>query len=268
MSDDTLEYIKEFVRLKNEIKLRNRYFVKSPIFDDIQKYSKRSTVYIDKGEKLWRARKFTTSDSRMLLETDMTKFMQEEAINNFCTEFEGPFWGYDEKESYTPPSSLASDARANPKYISYLYTARDIITAITEIRPRLSSLTNIAEIEVVDNLKIYDFTSWGCSSDTKYDLFYSKMSREFSTPVEGELEDYLLSQCFSEFIKSIGYDGIQYSSSIRGYKPGTRLGLGNCVTIFYPDKCKVIGSKIYKVNKIEISADCVFPISNNNEGIS
>lgn len=268
MKYDPMEYILEFAKLKEDIKLKNRYFVKSPILNDIQKYSEKSTITIEKGEKLWRSRKFTASDNRRLLEIDMPKSYQEEVINDLCTEYGGPFWGYDEKESYTPPSSLASDARANPKYISYLYTARDIITAISEIRPRPNTLVNVAEIELVDNLKIYNFTFWGCSSDCRFDSFYSRISSEFSTPVDGELEDYLVSQYFSEFIKSIGYDGIQYSSSMRGYKPGTRLGLGNCVTVFNPEKCKVVGSKLYRVNKVEILADCVFPKDSNNNGVS
>ncbi len=259
MSYDPIKYLKKFSELKRDIKTKNRFFLKSPILNDIKKYSSISTLILNKNEILWRSRKFKANDSRKLLEPTLPESIRTKVIDDFCSDFKGPFWGYNEKDSFTPPNSSAFDARANPKYISYLYTARDIETAISEIRPRVNTLVNIAEIVVLEDMKLYDFAFWGCSSDPKFDNLYSSISHEFSTPVDGELEDYILTQYISEYIKSIGFDGIQYFSSTRGYKPNTYCGIGKCVTVFNPEKCKVTGSKIYRVNKVEIFADCVLP---------
>ena len=68
------------------------------------------------------------------------------------------FYGFDKSNSDAPPNAYAKEGRANPKGISYLYTAKDIKTAILEMRPQMQKMYNIATIEIIRDAKIFDFT--------------------------------------------------------------------------------------------------------------
>lgn len=269
MSNDTnipgLEFIFMLSDLKRNLKTRNRFFTKSPILDYIKKYSSRATMTIKKDNLMWRARKWKSSNSESdswisLFENNMTESMLKTQYKLKPEELKGPFWGYNEEGSYIPKTvDQVNDARSNPKYITYLYAAEEIITAIAEIRPRPCSLVNVAKIQVLEDLKIYDFAWWGACDDSSYENLIKDISYTFSTPVDGELEDYLVSQYLSEYIKSLGFDGIRFWSSMMGYKKNSFCGNGTCVTIFNHNKCKAIGSEIHRINSITINSNCVFP---------
>jgi len=58
------------------------------------------------------------------------------------------YWGFDEKKSGAPDKT-ASHGRINPSGISYLYTALDEKTAISEIQPMNGALVSVAKIKTV-----------------------------------------------------------------------------------------------------------------------
>lgn len=254
-----------FIELKCELLQNNRFFPnKSKILEYIDRYASHLTVNLNKGERLWRARLFKESDDkRHTLRLVLPDDVQSMAVDILMPHFSGPFWGYDQSNSYVPPSEKTTDSRVNPKYISYLYAAKEIDTAIAEIRPRPCSLVNVSEITLVEDLKIYSFAEWVGSTDEIFARFVLKLNKEFSTPVDGSLKDYLVCQYLSEYIKSKGYDGIQYFSSMMGYHPNSFIGNGTCVTVFMLDKCKAISSELYRIDGVHYSHKCVFPKSDS-----
>jgi hypothetical protein len=61
------------------------------------------------------------------------------------------YWGYNPENSGAPSKS-ASNGRINPSGISYLYTARDEKTAISEIQPMNGALISVAKIKTKKTL--------------------------------------------------------------------------------------------------------------------
>lgn len=261
------EYLDRFLQLKRSLINDNRYFPKSnSVLKDIELSAKYRTEYLETGSVIWRARKYKEKEETgkliSILEHIDPSFLAEYAHETYAKNCTPPFWGYDEKDSYVPSKTLATDGRANPKYIPYLYAAREIETALAEIRPRLRTLINVAKIEPTDRLKLFNLAFWGASS-TEYDRLWRLMSSEFSTPVDAELEDYLASQYLSEFIKSLGFDGVQYYSASRGYTENTFKGNGVCLVIFSTNKCRAVASRIYRINSIKVDAECVLPFDDS-----
>lgn len=131
-----------------------------------------------------------------------------------------------------PPASVASDGRANPVGISYLYCADDKITAVTEVRPSTGSIVFIAKLITSKSLKLLDLTCprkmfsafQFADSDSKLALelivLLERLSEELSIPVaESRHLNYLPTQFFCEFIKSQNlFDGIIFSSSFTDKK--------------------------------------------------
>ena len=213
----------------SEIKNKNRFHFVSPI--DLEKlktlfeYFKKEII---KGEKFYRAR---INESRK---------------------------GYSEEEMMNPPSHLAKSGRANPEGISYLYLASDIQTTLYEVRASLFDYVSVGTFHLNDSIKVINL-----SEDT-YDIFIQaeletldeiikhmpfihKLEKELCKPRrrnDSEL-DYLPTQYLSELIKSMGYDGIEFKSSLN--ENGLNL------VIFNPEKFKCIDVKLYDIDKIDIN---------------
>lgn len=164
--------------------------------------------------------------------------------------------GYDVDNMGCPPEDKSTNGRANPQGISYLYLARERKTALMEVRCSLFDIATIGTFKSIEALKIlnlskdtYDliFLSENENIDMyiKYEEFLGVLEKELSKPrrsFDSEL-DYLPTQYVSEFVKSIGYDGIEYGSSLN--KDGTNIA------IFYPEKLKCIDVSNYDIHKID-----------------
>lgn len=177
-----------------EVKTKNRFFPESELLKKISDIAEKATCTISKGDILYRARDYTEQDffkndmvialSEIMkdefsnLEFDATDIFNESAMNiasiYLCGDEEKrrritekidnllnnkkDFYGFDKSNSDAPPNAYAKEGRANPKGISYLYTAKDIKTAILEMRPQMQKMYNIATIEIIRDAKIFDFT--------------------------------------------------------------------------------------------------------------
>jgi hypothetical protein len=165
------------------------------------------------------------------------------------------FNGFDKKGSSLPPKenyNSISDMRANPKYIRYLYAANDKYTALLEARSNINSLVSVSNIEILETLRILDisdFTKCPPDDDDLFDLLYA-LNDEFSTPVSGELKDYLATQVISEFVKCLDFipkfDGICFRSSLNPK--------GKNYTIFSESKYRPVSSDVYYIHEIGLTA--------------
>ena len=162
-----------------------------------------------------------------------------------------PFNGLSEQDSFIPPVEKTFSARANYRFIPYLYVATSGETAIREVRPSLMNRVNVATIEVRDHLKLLDLTLKHAPvrriKDAKRNLLVN-LSELFSKPVDNtdEPEEYIPTQFIAEYVKKQGYDGIKYKSSLGESK-------GDNIVVFSYDKCKVVGTVIVRVTNITIS---------------
>lgn len=211
----------------NEIKSTNRFHIQNTLdLPKVENLLKRYKKEISKGKKFFRARL---------------------SNNN----------GFTIDEMQNPPADKAKGGRANPIGISYLYLADQLVTALYEVRASLYDYVSVAEFRLVEQVNIINLS--GGTYDPIYlaeqgDLedflihlpFISKLESELSKPrrrSDNEL-DYLPTQYLSEFIKSLGYDGVQYRSSL--------YPLGYNIAIFNVGKVKCLNSKVYEIENIEL----------------
>ncbi|MCT3763305.1 RES family NAD+ phosphorylase [Chryseobacterium sp. PTM-20240506] len=165
--------------------------------------------------------------------------------------------GYLISEMGNPPNSKASDGRANPKGISYLYLSNDIKTALFEVRANLYDYISVAKFKLKENLQVINLSSKVIDIFTFLDNdlleeqiihqpFISRLEQELAKPhrkSDSEL-DYLPTQYISELIKSMGFDGIEFKSAQNpdGYN----------LAIFHPGKFDVISVEVVEVTNLDI----------------
>ncbi|PHD96622.1 RES domain-containing protein [Bacillus toyonensis] len=153
-----------------------------------------------------------------------------------------------------PENKILKSGRANPVGIRVLYSAINEETAIAEVRPWKSAIVTIASVKPKEELKLVDLSkisnrrkqilSSFFSTENLYtelnalDLL-STLDKTLSEPVHPESSEleYIPSQYLTEFIKSLGYDGVVFKSS---------LGPGENYAFFEWDKFA------YKESKLEI----------------
>lgn len=140
-----------------------------------------------------------------------------------------------------PPADRATAGRANPEGIPYLYLASDLGTAIAEVRPSVGDEIAIARFTPATDFSIIDLAS-PTKSISPFTLdvddisnvhasmkFLCALSDDLSLPLPPHRirYDYVATQFLCELIKSLGYDGVRYRSS---------LGGGRNFVMFYPDR--------------------------------
>ena len=223
--------IHAWMSAKYEVIEKNRYFPENlEMFYDLMDLLCKSSVLLVKPDTiLYRAR----------IVYDKTQLHNE-----------APFYGYDKELSFVPPRGSGNPGRSNPKSINYLYAASDEITAAMECRARLEDKISIAEIRCNSVLEIADLVYYN-EIETIDEAFRFLLAREFSSPSSSE-DDYIFSQFLSEYIKSLGYDGVRYNSAQN--KSGSNF------TIFNFDKCEAVASSVYEVKSICMSIKPISPI--------
>lgn len=138
-------------------------------------------------------------------------------------------------EAYTidqmgaPPKELASQGRANPVGIPYLYLASTDVTAVSEIRPHTGESVSVADFTIPDSLEIIDLRDPRSTvspfilgdekkiASLRGDIeFLVHLGKELTRPILPHVAaiDYLPSQYLCEFIKNCGYHGVLYKSSV------------------------------------------------------
>lgn len=150
-----------------------------------------------------------------------------------------------------PINDFASEGRANPKGIPYLYVATDKETAMSEVRPSLGEIISVGRFSPIKELKIIDFSihngKFYVKTPTQKDIdeaVWRDMDKAFSIPVTNSNfhPDYVPTQVIAELIKSLGYDGIAYKSS---------LAQGKNITLFDLESASILECDIFKLSKID-----------------
>lgn len=128
-----------------------------------------------------------------------------------------------------PPKRLATNGRANPTGIPYLYLGSRPDTAIAEVRPHTGEVACIAEftingpltaVDLRDPRKLvspFELSDASAIGQLRADIpFLERLGDELTRPVlpRSAALDYIPSQYLCEFIKKSGYSGVVYRSSV------------------------------------------------------
>ena len=154
-----------------------------------------------------------------------------------------------------PLRDRASEGRANPKGIPFLYLATTKEAAMSEVRPWIGSQISVGQFKLLKTLKIID-----CSRNHDSMLFYfeepapeerercvwAHINRAFAAPVtrNDDTADYVATQIVTELFKDAGYDGIAYKSNF-----GEN---GHNIALFDIDVADLINCGLYCVDSIEM----------------
>lgn len=256
--DLIIEALNLWDSFKKKIQFENRFFIEHEVLTCLEKLAYQKIKMLEENTIIYRARLFK-GDTTFLNYLDKEDAKEEKDYFSWWTEAiiksknDSGFWGFDESNSFIPPdNSFIEDGRANPSFIKYLYAAEDPYTAMVEIRPYLESTVSIASIKVKEEIQVVDI-SFDAITDlinVEQILMYLIMV-DFSKPSDSNKMDYLPTQYVAEFMKSLGFDGIRFTSSL--HKKGRNI------TIFNYQKCQAVDSKLYKVNDICYEAEQLAP---------
>lgn len=279
---------------KKEIKYNSRFFPKSELLEKVDNISDYASVELCKGTILYRAREYTDSDffdSKEViafyqklneffpyLKLQLEDMRSESAMKIAFLAFAGdtnrieelhqkvmeivaeekPFWGFEEKGCDAPPKEYTKAGRANSIGISFLYAATDKKTAIMEMRPQIGQSFNVCEIEICKDIRIFDFTySTGELKEDEYaksgDLYV--ISKEFSHPNYGNVNDYIPTQYLCEYLRQKGFDGIRYKSAVS--PDGINVIIFNTNKVDKP--YKIAESRVYSVKDMDIKFEQILP---------
>ncbi len=245
------------------LKTGNRYFFEHPLILALKVAFSNHSCVLKEGHEIYRARideehklrdewlEYLCIKSRENCEkntdnvctpTEDEKTIAEiERIRRIKNRIESGFQGFDAEGSTAPPPEYAVEGRCNPQGVSYLYAALEEHTAVAEIRPFINDTISIGILKPLRDLNLVclDYDPTGYVSDSLFN--YIQMS--FSEINKEKNDAYFITQYITSLIKSLGYDGIYFRSSL--VKNGTNY------VIFKPDDCLVVSSKLidlYEVN--------------------
>lgn len=246
---------------KTELLYKNRFNIKHEVLDYVKKFAIQNQKRLGTETILYRARLYTGDNGYLQYINsdfndeglDLTDYLKNQQYkNNIDSRKKSGFWGYDEEASFVPPiNDNVGDGRTNPAYIKYLYTSEQPYTALTEIRPYLNSKVSIANISVIEPLNIVDFSQFDNVNDEFETYLIFHIMYDFSKPSDSDVKNYLPTQYISEYIKTLGYEGIRFNSSLHRS--------GKNITIFNFENCRPISSKLYEINDICFESKTIAP---------
>lgn len=195
---------------------------------------RRATIEADKV--LWRA--------QLGHDWELVKDNQDEAIEMPC--------------AYPPGRMLpllhgASEGRANPKGIPYVYLATEKNTALAEVRPWMGAKVSVGTFKTVRSLQIIDcsihHTGWKVyfqepPLDEMIDAVWADIDRAFSRPVtqNDKVADYAPTQILAEFFRTCSFDGLAYKST---------LGEGINIALFDRDAVELVKCELFETSSIK-----------------
>lgn len=182
--------------IKTQVKEKSRFFTSLTCFDNLQLIQ--HNLILPTGTNLFRARVIPSGKKNL-----------------------------DTNEMGCPPAALTPAGRANPLGIPYLYLCQQEETCYYEVRALYLDRLSIGTFNVINNLKIIDFTKKmslyvanTMSSDLAIEIskfkLIQRISKDLSKPLrrfDTELE-YVPTQLICEFCKLNEIDGIRFNSSL------------------------------------------------------
>jgi hypothetical protein len=124
-----------------------------------------------------------------------------------------------------PIPGLLSEGRASPAGLPILYVGSDANTAMSEVRPNLTSDITLAQLCLSRDITVIDCSLGNGRSIFEYEgepvplneiegVVWRSINDAFTRPVDPVADrlDYIPTQILAEYFKRAGYDGIRYRS--------------------------------------------------------
>ncbi len=217
---------RSFVQFDRMVKGRMRY-IRTPemesLLDTVRDTAEKRIEPLPIGSSLWRAQlgcNWQTRNGKVVPAFHV-------GVSNSC-----PY----EKDRMKPLRAHATEGRVNPKGIPCLYLARERATAIAEVRPWKGSYVSVALFNTRRELRIVNCVTRARSriylqepsAARREKAVWAHIDGSFARPVghTDDAADYATTQIIAELFKERGYDGIEYSSSVR--KEGHNVALFDC----------------------------------------
>lgn len=168
---------------------------------------------------------------------------------------------YPLSEMGAPPAHLAGHGRANPAGIPYLYLGSTKETSVAELRPHTGEQACIAEFTIDGNdLKLADLRDPGMSVSPFFldesamiqlraDVpLLARLGDELTRPVRpsGAPFEYIPTQYLCEYIKTCGFDGVLYRSSVSSNN-------GVNMALFDPAAAQAVRVDVVSIDRVSVS---------------
>ena len=146
---------------------------------------------------------------------------------------------YAKSQMGAPPPDKASEGRVNSKGIPCLYLADTMETTLHEIRARdfddvtVATFTPTRKVNLVDLRQLDQLSPFADGIGLDWYAVNVKILHEISLDIAKPMRrndsvlDYLPSQYIADFVKSLGYDGICFSSTLNREHHGVNYALFN-----------------------------------------
>lgn len=134
--------------------------------------------------------------------------------------------GYGKNEMGPPPAGKRKPGRVNPEGIGVFYLTSDEPTALCEVRASAFDFITVGTFKLLKDIKVVDISGLNNISPVLYSgglealaanaKIFSDIAKEIAKPLrrnDSPLE-YLPTQYITEFIKSKGYSGVAYKSTM------------------------------------------------------
>ncbi len=206
-------------QIEHKLKTENYFKFEDQITQMLLEYSDCSKITVESKSAFYRARIGVENKKRSL----------------FAGGFEGEmvFVPYSNSKIGAPPPLVAGTGRLNRAGVSYLYSATDKYTAISEIRPHPGDVVSIGKFIVNKELLIFDLTESQFlnffQSDKSLDKFdklntFTELMQKVIPPSERHV--YNITQLIADCIRKLNFDGILFPSSV---------GNGENLVLFNPE---------------------------------
>ncbi|WP_317696813.1 RES family NAD+ phosphorylase [Xylocopilactobacillus apis] len=135
--------------------------------------------------------------------------------------------GFKKTKMGAPPIDKRISGRVNPEGIGVLYLSLDSETVLNETRASSLDFVSVGSFKSKKDIKIIDLTKFSEISFTFFEdsleefAVNSKVLKDIALEIAKPLRrndsplEYLPTQYITEFIKSKGYDGVKYASTLR-----------------------------------------------------
>ncbi|PPK75187.1 RES domain-containing protein [Methylobacter tundripaludum] len=239
----------------------NRYIHSENVqsfLDALLETSKERERVLKKGFQLWRAR--IGNDS---YHTKVYLDENDEEGEEVDTGEPSPY----SQDKMKPLLDLATEGRANPKGIPYLYLATLKETAMHEVKPWVGLSISVGQFQINKDLRVIDFSKFHRANKptrreiinlpkeerTKLEVWFD-IDTAFSEPItpNDKTSDYVPTQIIAEFFKTKGFDGIVYRSS---------LAKGFNVVLFDLRAADLISCQLAEVESVKFNFKYTNPFS-------
>lgn len=162
--------------------------------------------------------------------------------------------GFTCDKMYSPPKGKRCAGRVNPDGIGVLYLSSNEKTVLNETRVNAYDYVSIGTFQIKQDIRVVNLSGIAKMSPFLYDNIeqfavnrkvFQEMACEIAKPLrrnDSTLE-YLPTQYISEFVKSQGYDGVEFESTL--HEEGLNLAL------FDESKVDCISVKTVEITKIQ-----------------